>query len=143
MHAMGGDSFILGLFQPDIAVNRSGQILQLQSDDFDAFAKLAKSWAGSRKSRDRSGRSGKDYRIPHSWSCRPFTILHIPTTDGLDKTSVYGFSKDTQGLEEGGGLLPETLWELLGLVEEANPANGPDVDQKVLQRVEKISRHLQ
>jgi len=134
-NAMGGHFFILGLFQPDIAVNRAGQILRLQTSDFVAFAKLSESWTDYQ-----NDHSKKNYRIQHNRTCRPFTILHIPTADGLDTTSVYGFSKDKQELERGAGLLPNALRELLGLAGEADRADSAAINHEILHKVKEIGR---
>jgi hypothetical protein len=145
--AMGGSGFSLALFKPDIAVTSAGQIRKIQADDFVGFSKLAEEAStlpSPENSRDYRGM--RAFRVHHQTSCHPFTILNVLKVPEagepvLDETSVYGFSKVTQVLE-GGGNLPDVLWELLGLVSEAPGRRDAELDEDVLKRIKEIKTEL-
>jgi hypothetical protein len=146
-NAMSGSGFSLALFKPDIAVTSAGQIRKIQADDFVGFSKLAEEASMlpiPESSRDFRGM--RAFRVDHLTTCHPITILNILKVSEagepvFDKTSVYGFSKGTQVLQ-GGGNLPDVLWELLGLVSEAPGRRDAEVDEDVLKRVKEIKIEL-
>jgi hypothetical protein len=147
--AMGGSGLSLALFKPDIAVTSAGQIRKIQAGDFVGFSKLAEEASTlpiPESSRDYGIYGMRAFRVHHQTSCWPFAILNVLKVPEvgepvLDKTSVYGFSKVTQGLE-GGGNLPDVLWELLGLVSEAPGRRDAEVDEDVLKRIKEIKTEL-
>ena|ERR1700753_4018039 len=144
--AMGGDGLDIAVFKPNIVVTSAGEIRKVQADDFIGLSKLAENVSMlpiPKNSRGRGVYAERAFRIHHEVSCRPFTILNFlkTTEDGklvLDKTSVYGYSKSAQVLEDG-GKLPDVLWELLGLVSEAPNHWDAEVDDEVLKRIKEIS----
>lgn len=148
-NAMGGSCLSLALFKPDIAVTSTGQIRKIQADDFVGFSKLAEEASMlpiPERSRGYSIDGIRAFRVHHQISCSPFTILNVLQVPEagepvLDKTSVYGFSKVTRGLE-GGGNLPDVLWELLDLVSEAPRGRDAEVDENVLKRIKEIKTEL-
>ena len=121
----------------------------MQADDFVGFSELAEEASMlpiPERSRGYSIGGIRAFRVHHQVTCRPFTILNVLQVPEagepvLDKTSVYGFSKVTRGLE-GGGNLPDVLWELLGLVSEAPHSRDAEVDEDVLKRIKEIMTEL-
>jgi hypothetical protein len=147
--AFGGSGFNLALFKPDIAVTSTGEIRKVQADDFAGFTNLTIEASTLPNPENNSGIGGKRrFRVHHKYSCRTFTILSILKVPEagepvLDVTSVYSFSKDTRRLERSAGNLPDVLWELLGLVDEA-PSHNDDakVDDTVLKRIREMKTEL-
>jgi hypothetical protein len=139
---MNNDGFSLALLGPDIAVTSAGQIRKLQADDFEGFTKLAEEVSDLPGSGNGAGHGiygERVFRVHHDVTCQPFTNLNILRASRVgeplsDITSVYGFSRDEQGLE-GGGKLPDVLWQLLGLLEEALGDMNGKVDEDVLKRI--------
>jgi hypothetical protein len=138
--AMGGEGFNMALFERDsgeyLLVNAIGQVRILQPDDAAGFQQAMR---GSLEL------SNTEYRIKHSISCRPFSIVHLAKEDGEFRMfSIYGYSKSTRSLEQF-GKLPRVLWELCGLVEESNSPDPDEVsDSNTLSRMQRsISGRLE
>ncbi|KAF8064325.1 hypothetical protein FPV67DRAFT_1419929 [Lyophyllum atratum] len=76
------------------------------------------------------------WSIKHPFTSQPIDRLLIPSSGsatGLHEVSVQGFSKTTRELKrpvEGITELPETLWELTGLVLEARDEAGLPGDER-------------
>ncbi|KAI9703912.1 MAG: hypothetical protein M1820_005694 [Bogoriella megaspora] len=143
-----------------VVVTAIGGVLILDPEDAERFKELARE-AAELPGIDKESlarRRTRHYRIKHRVTCRPFTLLWLPRGSGgasvrsgeglaaardadvgeeeLDCTSVYGFAKDKQLLSEKGpgeeSMLPESLWELLGLVQEGVQAAREEMRRNVL-----------
>jgi hypothetical protein len=109
------DGFNMALFELDtkgmIAVNASGQVLVLEADDATAFNTLLGSTLSLPK---------QEYRIWYFATCQPFHFVNVADEGGqLKEFSIYAYSRSMRDLEDNAGQLPEALWELFGVVEEA------------------------
>jgi hypothetical protein len=141
-HSTKGDNgFDLAFFKPNIVVTSTGQIREIQVDDFAGLSRLAEEVSALPKG-NRNFYSDRSLTVYHTVSCRPHIILNffqIPESGEplLDKTSVYGFSKDRRDLQSGGDL-PDVLWELFGLVTEAQLFADIKKDDDVLKKVKEI-----
>jgi len=137
--AMRSSGFNMALFELDskerIAVDASGQVLILDAEDATAFSTLLDSTLSI---------PTRKYRIWHLASCRPFDIVTVADSgDQFKEFSIYGYRKSMRDLEDNGGQLPEALWELYGVLEEAKSRNqGEEKDEEILRAVQERLQHL-
>ena len=114
------DSFTMALFRPNIAVDASGRVLQLQPQDFSTLALLAEDVA---RLPDTGGFQGF-WVVSSQFTCRANDFLYVKTPEGgLKTTGVYAWdarhtelSMPTAGYEH----LPPAMHELVGYVQEAH-----------------------
>lgn len=124
--AMRSNTIILALFQPNIAMDCTGTLLELSLPDFEGLTSLAEK-VDEISSTASGGRLG--WRIAHSFTCRPFYILQIPNHSAekpysSTETSVYGYYKGMRRLSHPVGNimeLPEVVQEFFALAGEENP----------------------
>lgn len=137
--AMGGSGFNMALFELDeqqkVAVDSAGRAVILDGADATAFDALISKAIALQE---------KNYRIQHMATCRPFTILNVAASAGsFEKFSIYGYRRSMRDLEENAGLLPDSLWELYGLVDESTARDGTEAkDEDVLKAVKERIMHL-
>ncbi|KIJ45927.1 hypothetical protein M422DRAFT_29576 [Sphaerobolus stellatus SS14] len=134
------EGFICALFEPNIVVDSMGKTLKVPQEDFDAIVTLA-----SRSSDlPDTGSFRNAWRIRHPITSKPIQILRYKQTDGsLKETSVYGYSKDINILEEhtqGFTTLPDVLMELFGLLNE--PRTGYQKGEEDISMIAKIKQIL-
>lgn len=138
--AMGGSGFNMALFELEdkqtVAVDSVGRLVIPDSADATAFNALMDKTIALQE---------KNYRIQHTATCRPFTILNVAISDvAFEKFSVYGYRKSMRDLERNAGLLPDSLWQLYGLSGEGTARGGNEVkDENVLKAVKERVKHLQ
>ena len=127
-----------------VAVDARGQILYVSEQDAAGILDLAK----------------KTLELPQSESWRNTWVVEQPTTSqpihrmfirsrdkdkNLKEVSVQGFSKEARALKTPVGSfqeLPDSLWELVGLVLEAREGSLEDKDDVVLGKVREIVKDL-
>lgn len=147
----------LALFsQPEggiVAVDVLGRVLYVTAKDSTGILDLA------RKTLDLpdTGKFRNTWVIKHDRTSQPIDRIFIPsrpstpsdseTLDHLKQVSVQGFSKDTRDLADpldGITELPDSLWELAGLVLEAKEGSGDRErrDQVVLGKVRAVVGNL-
>ncbi|KAF5321820.1 hypothetical protein D9619_002182 [Psilocybe cf. subviscida] len=138
------DGFSLALFADRVAVSHLGHLYTLQQADYDGLLGLAAAVAALPP----AGGFRNQWRTKNQRTSRPIDRLLRPCKELADtpaedytqeftETSVYGFDKHERGLSEPVGEhteLPGSLWELVGLVQEAKEGDGPK-DESVLQSV--------
>lgn len=137
--AMGGSGFNMALFELDsngkIAVDARGQVLILDAEDAAAFSTLLDNTLSL---------PTHEYRIWHLSTCRPFDIISVAAAgDKFEEFSIYGYRKSMRDLEENDGQLPDALWELYGVVEEAKSrGRNEEKDEEVLNAVKARLHHV-
>ncbi|GLB45271.1 hypothetical protein LshimejAT787_2100310 [Lyophyllum shimeji] len=128
-----GDGISLALFsqsdaEDSIAVDARGRVLLVSAKDSAGLLSLAKEAHALPK----TDSSWNSWRIHRNVTCLPNheLFLRSPTDQGAQRfhqITVYGFSKQVRELDvpvEGFSLLPDTLWELFGLLLEARNGAG-------------------
>jgi hypothetical protein len=136
-----------------VAVDALGRVLSVADKDSAGILDLA------RKALDlpETGTFRNTWIIKHAATSQPIDRIFIPsrsatssdlaTLDHLKQVSVQGFSKNTRELKtplDGITDLPDTLWELAGLVLEAKEDSGDRErrDQVVLGKVRAVVGNL-
>ena len=133
------DGFTLALFLPNVAVDASGRVLLLAEADFVGLAALGE------KARDLpQTRSFQNiWRVKQSRTSQPIERLFVKDqSDALYQLSVQGYEKGQRELKTPVNEyteLPEMLWELFGLFEEAREGleRGKE-DQTTIQKIRDI-----
>lgn len=123
------EGFTLALFEPDVAVDASGQVLRLIREDFDGLKKLA----GEVAQLPETGEFRNQWRVRWPMTSRPIDRILIKTGGELKETSVYGWAKDRRALEKKVGEtseLPAPLYELVGVVREGREGYEKGKEQK-------------
>jgi hypothetical protein len=135
------EGFTLAVFQFDselVAVDAMGKILTIDRDDAEGLVGLASATTLLPK----TGSFRNQWRIQHPISSRPIDRILVQVKGELMETSVYGFSKEQRKLEntvEGITELPDSLYELIGLVREAREVyKRGEGDQEVIRRVKDV-----
>ena len=110
--------FTMALFEPDVAVDARGRVLQLQPQDFARLAELARE-AGQLPE---TGSFMNAWRVAHDRTSQKIDRLFIKTPGGdVKETSVQGWHPEKKQLKTvvaGHQELPPVLQELVGYVQE-------------------------
>lgn len=119
------DGFTLAFFEPNIAVDAMGRIIDVKQEDFDGIVSLAKQTVDL----PQTGSFMNTWRLERETTSMPIERLFVPApaspiadSEGLVQTSVYGYAKGVGKLKSSvGGIteLPDLLKQLFGLFEEA------------------------
>lgn len=123
INAMGGDTILLALFRPNIAMDNKGSLLALFSSDFEGIVSLAEKVD---EASDKENGQRVRWRID-TGTCKPFHILQLPNPTAENpystvETSVYGYSKGLKELSPPVGdvtELPDIIYEFFALAKEA------------------------
>lgn len=113
------EGFTMALFQPNIAIDARGRVLQLQSQDFAALAALAQEASGLPD----TGSFMNAWRVSHARTSQKIDRLFTKTSGGRDirETSVQGWDPEKTQLQDAVGdnqALPPVLQELFGYIQE-------------------------
>ncbi|KAM5533267.1 hypothetical protein V8D89_013044 [Ganoderma adspersum] len=113
------EGFTMALFQPDVAVDARGRVLQLQRQDFAALAALAQE--ASRL--PDTGSFMNTWRVSHARTSQKIDRLFAKTPGSGDirETSVQGWDPEKTQLQDavgGNQALPPVLQELFGYIQE-------------------------
>ena len=114
------NGFSLALLAPDVAIDALGRVLHVEPADHDGIVALARA---TLKLPDTNAPDNL-WRVAHRATGRPIERVRVAeeAQGPLRHTSVYGFAKSHRALAEPVGehtVLPDALFELLGLAEEA------------------------
>ncbi|PIL24128.1 hypothetical protein GSI_13880 [Ganoderma sinense ZZ0214-1] len=114
------EGFTMALFQPDVAIDAQGRVLQPQPQDFAALAALAQE--ASRL--PDTGSFMNAWRVSHPRTSQKIDRLFAKTSDSGDirETSVQGWDPEKTQLQNAVGdhqALPPVLQELFGYIQEA------------------------
>ena len=130
-----GGGLSLALFTPNIAVDASGRVLEVDHSDFAGLKALAHKALELPKSDD----SQNLWTVKQKRTDEPIDKLLVPEGSvELKSVSVSGYDKKHRELAEpvaGFSELPDVLWELFGLVEEAEKGHGEKEDKEVIEKV--------
>ncbi|KIP09503.1 hypothetical protein PHLGIDRAFT_18604 [Phlebiopsis gigantea 11061_1 CR5-6] len=133
------NGFTLALFSPDIAVDAMGRVSVLSADDFAGLNVLAR---GTINLPD-TGSFRNTWRVKQTRTSQPIERLLVPTSDSaLREVSVQGYDKEKRDLSAPVTeytQLPDTLWELFGLIAESREGyeRGQE-DVKLIGRVKEL-----
>lgn len=136
------DGFTLAFFhgQPNVAVDARGRVLEVaDAADFEGIMKLAKDTLAL----PATGSFLNTWRIKQARTEQPIERLYVPSTESEVKvTSVQGYDgsqRELKGPVDGVTELPDTLWELVGLVLEARSGfeRGQE-DKDVIAKVKSV-----
>jgi len=112
------EGFICAFFQPNIVVDSMGQTKEVSQEQFNAIVELALRASALPD----TGSFRNTWRVQSPITSRPIRILRFKRDkESFKETSVYGFSKEQDILEEpvnGFTKLPAELMELFGLLDE-------------------------
>jgi len=132
-----GTKLAVGIFEPDVAVDVTGRVLQLTKDDWTGLVALAR--AATADTVPKANEDFNQWRIAHPRTCRPIHILTVSHGEGnVREVQVYGFSRETRTLERSrdgdvaprlpdGSVatqLPDILQEAFGVLDEAPEEDG-------------------
>lgn len=113
------DGFTLALFTPNIAVDAMGRALVLGADDFAGLNALAKETLDLPE----TGSFRNTWRVKQMRTSQPIDRLFVSTSgNALREVSVRGYDKEKRDLSvpvTEHTQLPDTLWELFGLIVES------------------------
>ena len=137
LHSAQADpgGFTLALFSPNIAIDALGKVLVLDEKDFDGLTALARQTLALPD----TGLYRNTWRIKRDRTEQPIERLFVPHDGGgLRQTCVQGYGKDTRELKvPAGKQLPDVLWELFGLISEAEEGyeGEKEVKDNIIARV--------
>lgn len=113
------EGFTMALFQPDVAIDARGRVLQPQPQDFAALVALAQEANGLPD----TGSFMNAWRVAHARTSQKIDRLFAKVTPGGDirETSVQGWDPEKTQLQDAVGdyqALPLVLQELFGYIQE-------------------------
>ncbi len=112
------EGFTMALFQPDVAIDARGRVLQPQPQDFTALAALAQETSQLPD----TGSFMNAWRVAHDRTSQKIDRLFAKTTVGdIRETSVQGWDPEKTKLQDAVGdyqALPPVLQELFGYIQE-------------------------
>ena len=112
------EGFTMALFQPDIAVDARGRVLQLKQEDFSTLASLAEEAARLPE----TGSFMNAWRVAHDRTSQKIDRLVSRAPSGeLRQVSVQGWHAEKKKLQTAVGEyeeLPHVLQELFGYIQE-------------------------
>ncbi|KAI0780788.1 hypothetical protein BD413DRAFT_608032 [Trametes elegans] len=128
------EGFTLALFRPNLAVDASGRLLQLQDTDFRGLSELAEKTT----SLPDTGSFLNTWKIAHDRTDQKIDRLVVPTGGGQKVTSVQGWSADKTKLATPVAeydQLPPVLQELFEYIHEARANYQPPANKDFIEKV--------
>ena len=125
-----------------VAIDARGRVLYVSERDAAGMLALAEKTLEL----PRSERWWNTWVVEQPRTSQLIHRVFIPSQDkSFKEVSVQGFSKETRALQTPVGMfqqLPNSLWELVGLVLEATEGDHEDRDHVVLEKVREIVKDL-
>ncbi|KAF8073397.1 hypothetical protein FPV67DRAFT_743164 [Lyophyllum atratum] len=170
--AMMGEGTTLALFSPErldsgrplshsISIDGHGRVLVVPANDTAGIMALVEKATAL----PRTSILGSGWSVKHDVTCMPNDILYIPARRSLPTVTTANTSKQERSApfmgttinvhafrihekalqypHQGFTELPDTLWELFGLIMEADADSREPTDQVVLAKLKKLTEELE